>query len=121
MQSILLVALHATNSCWLQDKSFYIILFGQVTKKQVDKFVVGKRVPSCQLRLEWVGTGWPVVLFHHVTLKGAKEPFNCLAIESDVHPLTQQPPQGIPLTNIGTFKSCPRNALDQKPWLRLSN
>ena len=95
MQSMLLVALYATHSCWLQDNSFYIILFGQVTKKQVDKFVVGKRVPSCQLRLEWVGTGQPVVLFHHVTLKGAKEPFNCLAIESDVHPLPQQPPQGM--------------------------
>lgn len=70
MQSMLLVALHVTHSCWLQDKSFYI-LFGQVTNKEVDKFVVGKRVPSCQLRLEWVGTGQPVSLFHHVTLKGA--------------------------------------------------
>jgi len=53
-------------------------------------------VPSCQLQLEWVGTGQPVVLYHHVTLKGAKEPFNCLAIESDADPLPQQHPQGIP-------------------------
>ena len=92
--------MHATHSHWLQNKSFicYAIHFGhvQVTKRQVDKFVLGRRVPSCQLRLEWVGTGQPVVLYHHVTLKGAKELFNCLAIESDADPLPQQHPQGIP-------------------------
>ena len=77
---------------------YYNIHFGhvQVTKRQVDKFVLGRRVPSCQLRLQWVGTGQPGDLFHHVTLKGAKEPFNSLAIESDADPLLQRQPQGIP-------------------------
>ena len=68
--------------------------FRQVTKEQVDSIAIEKWVSSCQLRLQWIGNGQPVVLCHHVTLKGTKEPFSFLAIESDVDPSPQQPPQG---------------------------
>ena len=59
-------------------------LIVQVTKHQVDIFEPGKRVPSCQLRLDWNGNEQPTALCHHVTINGAKEPFNFIAIESGI-------------------------------------
>lgn len=49
----------------------------QVTKHQVDQFVPGCQVPSCQLFVKWTGQqGPPVELAHSVDLLGVKEPFN---------------------------------------------
>ena len=60
----------------------------QITKHQVDQFVPGRRVPSCQLRVEWTGQQeQPVELVHRVGLPGAKEPFNFFFIRI-------LPPQG---------------------------
>ena len=53
----------------------------QITKKQVDKFVPGRRVPSCQLHIKWTREQEPPPeLEHTVELQGAKEPFNFFLI-----------------------------------------
>jgi len=55
---------------------------------QVDRFVPGRRVPSCQLHVKWTGQQeQPVELVHRVKLQGAKEPFNFFMIRIP-------PPQG---------------------------
>ena len=54
-----------------------MFLTWQITKSQVDRFVPGGRVPSCQLYVKWTGQqGQPVELVHRVKLLGAKEPNN---------------------------------------------
>ena len=68
-------------------------LFYQITKHQVDRFVPGRRVPSCQLYVKWTGgQEQPVELVHRVELLGAKEPFNFFLIRppSLPSPLTPQ-------------------------------
>ena len=60
----------------------------QITKHQVDQFVPGRRVPSCQLYVKWIGEQeQPVELVHRVELLGAKEPFDFFMIDIP-------PPQG---------------------------
>ena len=67
-----------------------LILSIQVTKQQVDEFQPGTLVPSCQLEL-YCNDEQQKRLCHRVALIGAKEPFNFLAIQSDIMPLSQQP------------------------------
>ena len=59
----------------------------QITKRQVDQFVPGHPVPSCQLLVEWTGQQQPVELVHRVELLGAKAPYNFFVIRIP-------PPQG---------------------------
>ena len=55
--------------------------FKQITKKQVDKFVPGRRVPSCQLHVKWTRQQEPPPeLEHRIVLRGAKKPFNFFLI-----------------------------------------
>jgi len=62
-----------------------------ITQHQVDRFVPGQRVPSCQLYVKWIGQQeQPVELVHRVDLLGAKEP-NFLLIQV---PGLRPPPQG---------------------------
>ena len=59
----------------------------QITKKQVDNFRSGRRIPHCEIKVEWMDEDRrPVKLYHDVELKGAKEPFNYITIESDPLP-----------------------------------
>jgi len=60
-------------------------------KHQVDRFVSGRLVPSCQLHVKWTGQQ-PVELLHRVQLLGAKDPFNffCIQLPSLPPPLTPQ-------------------------------
>jgi len=54
-----------------------MFLVWQITKSQVDRFIPGGRVPSCQVYVEWTGQQeQPVKLVHRVKLLGAKEPNN---------------------------------------------
>ena len=69
-----------------------ILLILQVKKKLVDTFEPGKRVPSCQLRLYWVGNEQPTYLCHQIDLIGAKEPVNYISVEFDVNSPLQPPP-----------------------------
>lgn len=70
----------------------------QVTKHQVDQFVPGRRVPSCQLYVKWTGQqGPPVELAHSVDPLGVKEPFNFFLIRPPSLPLSQSLP---PLQSI---------------------
>ena len=65
----------------------------QISKRQVDQFVPGRLVPSCQLYVKWTGgQEQPVELLHRVELLGAKEPFNFFLIRlpSLPPPLTPQ-------------------------------
>ena len=58
-------------------KIFYV----QITKDQVDYFVPGSQVPSCQLYVEWTKQQeQPVQLIHRVKLLGAKGPNNVFFI-----------------------------------------
>lgn len=60
-----------------QTKTFNSVLltFKQIKKCQVDQYVPGSRVPSCQLYAKWTGRqGQPVELTHRVELLGAKDP-----------------------------------------------
>jgi len=53
----------------------------QITKRQVDEFVPGRLVPSCQLYAKLTGQQeQSVELVHRVELLGAKEPFNFFLI-----------------------------------------
>ena len=55
--------------------------FQQISKNQVDHFVPGSQVPSCQLYVEWTRQQeQPVQLMHRVKLLGAKEPNNFFLI-----------------------------------------
>jgi len=64
----------------------------QITKNQVDRFVPGCRVPSCQLYVQWSGQQQqPMELVHRVDLLGAKQPYNFFFIR---RPTLQPPPQG---------------------------
>ena len=57
----------------------------QVSKKQVDNFKPGRRIPSCQLRAE-ISTKYREsipTLFHRVKLQGAKDPCNEINIILD--------------------------------------
>ena len=73
--------------------------FIQITKCQVDQFVPGRRVPSCQLNVKRIGqqAEQSVDLVHRVELLGAKEPFNFFSI---------QPPLRPPLSPQGTCTLC---------------
>jgi len=52
-----------------------------ITKHQVDQFIPGRRVPSCQLDAKWTGQQeQPVQLEHVVELLGVKEPNNFFVI-----------------------------------------
>ena len=65
----------------------------QITKRQVDTFVPGRRVPSCQLCVEWAGQQKePLKLAHRVELLGAKEPFNFFLIRPPSLTPPSQPP-----------------------------
>ena len=71
---------------------FCFNFFNQITKHQVDRFVPGQRVPSCQLYVKWTGQQeQPVELVHRVDLLGAKEPCNFFLIQL---PVLQTPLQG---------------------------
>ena len=63
-------------SVFLLFKCLNLNLNLQITKKQVDSFTPGKKIPSCQLVAKWIGQGKPSELSHKVTLMGAKEPSN---------------------------------------------
>ena len=53
----------------------------QISKNQVDHFVPGSQLPSCQLYVEWTGQQErPPELLHRVKLLGAKEPNNFFLI-----------------------------------------
>ena len=53
----------------------------QITKNQVDHFVPGSQLPSCQLYVKWTGQQeQPPELLHRVELLGAKEPNNFFLI-----------------------------------------
>ena len=70
----------------------------QITKRQVDRFVPGRRVPSCQLYVKWTGQQEPPVeLAHRVKLLGAKKPFNFFLIRPPSLPL---PPPLPPLQGM---------------------
>ena len=68
-------------------------MFLQITKKAVDSYRTGQRIPSCQLRAEWTKQSKPLQLTYHVTLEGAKKPYNCLCIVLDCDLIS---PAGIP-------------------------
>jgi len=57
---------------------FYLTnIFLQIVKYEVDWFVPGKRVPSCQLYVKWNGQQEQSdELLYSIKLIGAKEPFN---------------------------------------------
>ena len=42
----------------------------------MDNFKTGRRIPTCQLKLEWIKEKNPVNLDYRLNLLGAKEPFN---------------------------------------------
>ena len=65
----------------------YCMICVQITKRQVDQFVPGRQVPSCQLDAKWTGQQQPVELVHTVELLGAKAPYNFFFIRIP-------PPQG---------------------------
>ena len=70
---------------------FLYFFLVQITKRQVDTFLPGRRVPSCQLYLKWTGQQEPPAeLAHRVELLGAKEPFNFFLIQP---PSLPSPPQ----------------------------
>ena len=78
--------------CYSQSKNFNCVhwYFQQITKQQVDKFVPGRQVPSCQLHVEWNGQQkQPAQLAHRVELIGARNPFNFFLISL---PAVQPPP-----------------------------
>ena len=68
-------------------------MFLQITKKAVDSYRTGQRIPSCQLRAEWTEQSKPLQLKYQMTLEGAKKPYNYLCIVLDCDP---NPPAGIP-------------------------
>ena len=57
----------------------------QITRKEVDSFNQGRRIPSCQLTAEWTKPSKPSRLIHKVTLKGAKGPSNYFRIVLDLN------------------------------------
>ena len=62
---------------WLDSLSFQ-----QITRDQVDHFVPGSQLPSCQLYVKWSGRlGMPKELLHKVTLQGAKESHNWILLQ----------------------------------------
>ena len=74
-------------------KNIVSFVHTQITKHQVDRFVPGRRVPSCQLYVKWTGQQQqPVELVHRVELLGAKEPFNFFLIRP---PSLPKLPQGM--------------------------
>ena len=58
----------------------------------VDSYESGRRIPSCQLEVQWTKDPPPVVLRQRVTLDGAKHPPNFITVQSDPLPLPL--PQG---------------------------
>ena len=72
----------------------------QVKKRQVDQFEPGKLLPGCQLLLHKVEEQ-ATILFYQVNIKGAKEPLNYLAIESEIDTPPSPPPPS-PHTTSGT-------------------
>ena len=67
--------------------------FHQITKRQVDTFVPGRRVPSCQLYVRWTGQqqGQPPQLDYRVELLGAKAPFNFFLVQPPSLSVPQPP------------------------------
>ena len=57
----------------------------QITKRHIDKYEPGQRIPRCQLSAEFKSVSAkakPIpTLEHHVMLIGAKEPYNMFAIK----------------------------------------
>jgi len=70
-------------------------------RHQVDHFIPGHWVPSCQLSVEWTREQeQPIKLVHRVKLVGAKEPFNFFSIQSPAMSLSPQGLDFIPCTVI---------------------
>ena len=64
------------SSNWIDFNTFQ-----QISKNQVDNFVPGSELPSCQLYVKWSGQQeQPPELLHRVKLLGAKEPKNFFLI-----------------------------------------
>ena len=80
------VSLHYNCELGLSTGEFQnYIFFLQITKDQVDHFVPGSQVPSCQLYVEWTRQQeQPVQLMYRVKLLGAKEPNNFFLIRIPV-------------------------------------
>ena len=54
-----------------------------IKKERVDSYKSGHRIPSCQLQVKWTNDQPPGDIHKQVMLRGAKEPFNCITIQSD--------------------------------------
>lgn len=58
------------------------VVHAQVRKEQVDRYTHGRRIPSCQILVEWADNERRAVKsVHRVTLKGTKEPDSFFQIE----------------------------------------
>ena len=55
----------------------------QITKHQVDHFMPGGRIPSCQFHVKWTGNQEQehVELVHKVKLLGAMKPFDFFRVQ----------------------------------------
>ena len=63
------------------------LMFSQIIlKKKVDSYESGHRIPSCQLQVMLNKDQPPENVHKIVMLHGAKEPFNCITIQSDLLP-----------------------------------
>jgi len=98
---------HSTGSSWGEaidfgqsmSEWFYLTTILQIMKYDVDWFVPGKRVPSCQLYVKWNGQQKQSdELLYCVKLVGAKEPFDFFYI----NPTASRPLPGtcLPSANI---------------------
>ena len=60
------------------------LLVRQVTKRHVDNYMPGRRIPNCQLSAEFVGLLAELVplSYYEVSLIGAKPPHNKFTIRS---------------------------------------
>ena len=64
----------------LGQNSYNTLHFPKKIKKvQVDRFVPGCRIPSCQLHVKRTGQQ-PAELMHRIKLQGAKDPYNFFLI-----------------------------------------
>ena len=108
------------------DNSLWRIFIGspyitQITKRQVDRFVPGRRVPSCQLYVKWAGQQQqPVELAHQVELLGAKEPFNYFLIHppSVISPIPP-PSMWVVGTHLNQIMTCLWWFLPTVGWIQL--
>ena len=57
-----------------------------IIKKKVDSYKGGRRIPSCQLQVKLNKDQPPDDVHKKVILHGAKEPLNCITIQSDLLP-----------------------------------